>query len=777
MNREEKKWEREQNDSLEKNSTVRRLHSRRSRCQTPSLPRCRWWYPNGWRWTKKASGPVSPVPRGSTDPLIHVRRPSARHGSHRVLHDVGPLGCPETFESWGGGTVISDSKVSESNVSKPSCDDTCTVSYQSLQWSIISKTSTLISLIKWLRIVSKSVRHFADVWTFSLFTSSSWNLVRASEQVSNFSFHMIFELLKTTKPDSQKLAKFAKLWSMINCYDVPNLVPINNHRLFACHSASLFAPTELWCTSALTTGGAGAGAMPRCFWSVPDVEAATTGRIPGEYNANTDKQTRTQKRRRRGWEAAIQRVCVSVSAVECPVPARERRPRIPRFSISPLSRFSFSPALSPLCSFQHISARLRLGSLAPCPVAWFLPIIIAHHHKRHLLPSCHPAENHLYGELFQSIIEKYEKTNQKAERIQKSKLIENQSNLSCSKHSFRCIFLKNIDQNTKIHFFSNEKQPKVANLSCVRVNRRTFYLRWARTRCTLFPFLLSLRVFRFEICDKKCGTRCFWAGDAVRFGWTEDSFCESSSSSVLLYLSQYQNPLTVHIANINPIQISVFRCLFTCISCKIRQSARSLLPRVSTTVCTNTYSSKNYFDIYVADAFLSLLLSKEEKNAFEYWNIASLCFPVNEPWPFAGTARTRTAQRQWGTGPFLCFSCASWVFFVHFFSFKILYFQVLFFYIFYVYQAQGAALAQATEEVRQLSSQLSLTKGKLVGSLADLETSSSDKKTLTSQLDDITKKNDECMTSLRNTKLRVDGLEKDTKTNADNYSWVCSVHF
>ncbi|CAL2029312.1 unnamed protein product [Caenorhabditis brenneri] len=95
---------------------------------------------------------------------------------------------------------------------------------------------------------------------------------------------------------------------------------------------------------------------------------------------------------------------------------------------------------------------------------------------------------------------------------------------------------------------------------------------------------------------------------------------------------------------------------------------------------------------------------------------------------------------------------------------------VLFFYAFYVYQAQGAVLSQTTEEMRQLSAQLSLTKGKLVGSMADLETSSSEKKALSTQLDDITKKNDECMVSLRNTKLRVDTLEKDGKSNSDNYT-------
>ncbi|UMM12988.1 hypothetical protein L5515_001487 [Caenorhabditis briggsae] len=95
---------------------------------------------------------------------------------------------------------------------------------------------------------------------------------------------------------------------------------------------------------------------------------------------------------------------------------------------------------------------------------------------------------------------------------------------------------------------------------------------------------------------------------------------------------------------------------------------------------------------------------------------------------------------------------------------------VLFFYAFYIYQAQGAVLAQTTEEVRQLSAQLSLTKGKLVGSMADMETSNSEKKTLSTQLDDVTKKNEECMVSLRNTKLRVDTLEKDGKSNTDNYT-------
>ncbi|EFP12570.1 hypothetical protein CRE_29862 [Caenorhabditis remanei] len=95
---------------------------------------------------------------------------------------------------------------------------------------------------------------------------------------------------------------------------------------------------------------------------------------------------------------------------------------------------------------------------------------------------------------------------------------------------------------------------------------------------------------------------------------------------------------------------------------------------------------------------------------------------------------------------------------------------VLFFYAFYIYQAQGAVLSQTNEEVRQLSAQLSLTKGKLVGSMADLETSNSEKKTISTQLEDITKKNDECMVSLRNTKLRVDTLEKDGKSNTDNYA-------
>uniref|UniRef100_A0A1I7T8H4 Si:ch211-1a19.3 n=1 Tax=Caenorhabditis tropicalis TaxID=1561998 RepID=A0A1I7T8H4_9PELO len=95
---------------------------------------------------------------------------------------------------------------------------------------------------------------------------------------------------------------------------------------------------------------------------------------------------------------------------------------------------------------------------------------------------------------------------------------------------------------------------------------------------------------------------------------------------------------------------------------------------------------------------------------------------------------------------------------------------VLFFYAFYVYQAQGAILSQTNEEVRQLSAQLSLTKGKLVGSMADLETSNSEKKTISTQLEDITKKNEECMNSLRNTKLRIDTLEKDGKTNTDNYT-------
>lgn len=97
---------------------------------------------------------------------------------------------------------------------------------------------------------------------------------------------------------------------------------------------------------------------------------------------------------------------------------------------------------------------------------------------------------------------------------------------------------------------------------------------------------------------------------------------------------------------------------------------------------------------------------------------------------------------------------------------------VVFFYAFYIYQAQGAILSQTTEEVRQLSAQLSLTKGKLVGSMADLETSSSEKKTLSTQLEDVTKKNDECMVSLRNTKLRVDTLEKDGKSNTDNYAKI-----
>lgn len=54
--------------------------------------------------------------------------------------------------------------------------------------------------------------------------------------------------------------------------------------------------------------------------------------------------------------------------------------------------------------------------------------------------------------------------------------------------------------------------------------------------------------------------------------------------------------------------------------------------------------------------------------------------------------------------------------------------------------------------------------------MADLETSNSEKKTISTQLDDITKKNDECMTSLRNTKLRVDTLEKDGKSNTDNFA-------
>ncbi|CAJ85770.1 Leucine zipper protein 1 [Caenorhabditis elegans] len=95
---------------------------------------------------------------------------------------------------------------------------------------------------------------------------------------------------------------------------------------------------------------------------------------------------------------------------------------------------------------------------------------------------------------------------------------------------------------------------------------------------------------------------------------------------------------------------------------------------------------------------------------------------------------------------------------------------VLFFYAFYVYQAQGEVLSQTNEEVRQLSAQLSLTKGKLVGSMADLESANSEKKSVSIQLDDITKKNEECMTSLRNTKLRVDTLEKDGKSNTDNYT-------
>uniref|UniRef100_A0A8R1DWM4 Uncharacterized protein n=1 Tax=Caenorhabditis japonica TaxID=281687 RepID=A0A8R1DWM4_CAEJA len=95
---------------------------------------------------------------------------------------------------------------------------------------------------------------------------------------------------------------------------------------------------------------------------------------------------------------------------------------------------------------------------------------------------------------------------------------------------------------------------------------------------------------------------------------------------------------------------------------------------------------------------------------------------------------------------------------------------VLTFYIFYVYQAQGAALTQATEEARLLSTKISLTNTKLVESLADLETCNASKNRLTTDLDDVTKKSEECMTSLRSSKLRLDGLEKDTKTNADNYT-------
>lgn len=56
--------------------------------------------------------------------------------------------------------------------------------------------------------------------------------------------------------------------------------------------------------------------------------------------------------------------------------------------------------------------------------------------------------------------------------------------------------------------------------------------------------------------------------------------------------------------------------------------------------------------------------------------------------------------------------------------------------------------------------------------MADLETVNSEKKTLSTQFDDVTKKNDECMVSLRNTKLRVDTLEKDGKSNTDNYAKI-----
>ncbi|CAI5438558.1 unnamed protein product [Caenorhabditis angaria] len=93
---------------------------------------------------------------------------------------------------------------------------------------------------------------------------------------------------------------------------------------------------------------------------------------------------------------------------------------------------------------------------------------------------------------------------------------------------------------------------------------------------------------------------------------------------------------------------------------------------------------------------------------------------------------------------------------------------VLFFYIFYIYQAQSTTLSMANDEIRMLNIQLSNTKTKLVDTLASLESVNAVQRTSEAELDELRKKSEECFGNLRNSKLRLDGLEKDNKENTEN---------
>ncbi|CAB3408179.1 unnamed protein product [Caenorhabditis bovis] len=93
---------------------------------------------------------------------------------------------------------------------------------------------------------------------------------------------------------------------------------------------------------------------------------------------------------------------------------------------------------------------------------------------------------------------------------------------------------------------------------------------------------------------------------------------------------------------------------------------------------------------------------------------------------------------------------------------------VLFFYIFYVYQAQSTALSMANDELRSLNSQLTQTKSKLVDTLSSLESANTVQKTMGTELEDLKLKKDECSGNLRSSKLRLDTLEKENKEKAES---------
>uniref|UniRef100_A0A915C6A1 Uncharacterized protein n=1 Tax=Parascaris univalens TaxID=6257 RepID=A0A915C6A1_PARUN len=86
---------------------------------------------------------------------------------------------------------------------------------------------------------------------------------------------------------------------------------------------------------------------------------------------------------------------------------------------------------------------------------------------------------------------------------------------------------------------------------------------------------------------------------------------------------------------------------------------------------------------------------------------------------------------------------------------------VVFFYVFYIYQAQNAELALMREEYSVLQQHLSKLKTENLDIKASLESCKDDEKSLQGEKSDANKKLEECASNLRSEKIRAESLKSD----------------